>query len=66
MHSVYNATVGNQSGVMQYKKQARDSACATSTYVTWVTTDPDSSYPGALPCGGPLVESIIMSSWIVV
>lgn len=46
-----------------YKKRARDSACGSPTYVTWVTTNSSQSYPGALPCGGPLVEEIIADLW---
>lgn len=53
---------GVGSGVTTYyKKRARDSACGSpAQYVSWVDTDPAAPYPGALPCGGPLVEEVIV------
>lgn len=51
--------------VTYYKKRARDSACGTVTYVTWVTTNVNQAYPFAFPCGGPLVEEIIAETWQV-
>jgi hypothetical protein len=48
-----------------FKKRARDSACGPATYVTWVTTNASFAFPGALPCGGPLVEEIIAETWQV-
>lgn len=51
--------------ITYYKKRARDPACITPTYVTWVTTNVSQVYPFALPCGGPLVEEIIAEFWQV-
>lgn len=62
----YSATAGVQGGVRHYKKQARDSAAVSPTYVTWVTTDPGAAYVGTLPAGGPLVETTILSEWLLV
>lgn len=51
--------------VTYYKKRARDSACLSPTYVTWVTTNVNQAYPDPLPCGGPLVETVIAEFWQV-
>jgi hypothetical protein len=52
--------------VVIYKMRARDSSCVSPTYVTWLATSPTTPYPGALPCGGPLVETTIVETWEVV
>lgn len=60
------ATIGT-SLTTTYKLRARDSSCALNNpnkYVEWTTTTTPltvASYPGALPCGGPLVELTILS-----
>lgn len=58
---------GGAAAVITYKLRARDSACVLSNpnkYVEWTTTTVPltvASYPGVLPCGGPLVELTILS-----
>jgi hypothetical protein len=48
-----------------YKKMARDSGSVSPQYVTWVVTDPSTSYPDPPPSGGPLVDETIVSIWEV-
>ncbi len=48
-----------------YKKIARDSGSVLPQYVTWVVTDPSTSYPDPPPSGGPLVDETIVSIWEV-
>lgn len=43
-----------------YRKRARDSACPSPSYVYWTATSPTAPYPGSLPCGGPLVDEVII------
>lgn len=43
-----------------YRKRARDSSCGPVTYVYWTVTDPSDPYPGLMPCGGPLVDEVIV------
>lgn len=56
--SLYGVAGGG--ATLYYRKRARDSSCGTVTYVYWVATDPTDPYPGALPCGGPLVDEVIV------
>jgi hypothetical protein len=55
---------GPPATVVTYKLRARDSACGSPTYVEWTTTTTPltvASFPGPLPCGGPLVELTVLS-----
>jgi len=58
---------GGAATITYYKLRARDSACVLSNpnkYVEWETTTfplTVASYPGVLPCGGPLVELAVLS-----
>lgn len=65
MSTIGTASAGGTGVVTYYKKRARDSACVSTTYVTWVTTNLNAPYPDALPCGGPLVEEIVAETWQV-
>lgn len=51
--------------VARYRKRARDSGATGVVYVTWETTDPDGTYPGILPGGGPLVDEVILDKFQV-
>jgi len=55
--SVYGVVTGSTT---YYRKRARDSSCLTAQYVYWTTTDPNGAYAGILPCGGPLVDTVIV------
>jgi len=43
-----------------FMKRARDSGAppGPAVYVTWKVTDITTAYPGALPYGGPLVDTM--------
>lgn len=65
METIGVSASGGSALTTYYKKRARDSSCVTATYVTWVTTNQNAGYLGALPCGGPLVEEIVAETWQV-
>lgn len=63
--SAINAGVIGSVVTTYYKKRARDSGSVSPAYVTWVVTDPTTSYPSSPPNGGPLVDETVLSTWKV-
>jgi hypothetical protein len=52
--------------ITRYRKRARDQGSEPAiVYVEWETTDPDGSFPGIIPNGGPLVEEVILDKFQV-
>lgn len=51
--------------ITRYRKRARDSGSVDVVYVTWETTDPDGTYQGIIPGGGPLVDEVILDEYQV-
>jgi hypothetical protein len=57
----YDSVFGHTGTIVTYyRKRARDSGAPGTTYVFWVTTDPDGPYGGVPPHGGPLVDTVIL------
>ncbi len=52
--------------VKRYRKRARDQGSEPNiVYVTWETNDPDGTYQGIIPGGGPLVDEVILDEFQV-
>lgn len=51
--------------IVRYSKRARDSGSSGTVYVTWETTDPNGSFQGIIPGGGPLVDEVLLDKFQV-
>ncbi len=62
--SVYGISMGGGS-VLYYRLRGRDSACPgpTPSYVYWTVTDVTTPYGGLLPCGGPVVDLVVLETF---
>lgn len=61
--SVYGISMGGGGAVIYYRLRGRDSACGPVTYVYWTSTDANSSFPGPNPCGGPIVDVVVLEAF---
>ena len=63
-HAAEFIDIGTGGVTTTYKKMARDSGGPTpppaDAYVYWQTTDPNGSYGGVPPYGGPLVDDAVL------
>lgn len=61
--SVYGISMGGGGAVLKYRLRGRDSACGFPSYVYWTVTDVTTPYGGVLPCGGPVVDLVVLETF---